>query len=173
MAAAVADPGGWKAEDDDSATLGCWTTFRAAGDAPGRRSTAMPGRAARWRGVATLVLGAGLGVVALHNLLAWARFALHRAFEGDFGLYYAFARIGLHQGFHNLYDLAAQRREWDAVGPLLWYPAPYPPFLAWLVAPFALLPFPLAYAAWNALLAAALVGTWWLLAPGSRSLRGL
>jgi len=121
----------------------------------------------------TLLFTAGLGLIAIHNLLAWAKFALGRAFEGDFGLYYAFARIGLRQGFHQLYDLAAQRREWDALGPLLWYPAPYPPFLAWLVAPFALLPFPLAYGLWNVVLAAALVGTWLLLAPGGRSLRAL
>lgn len=123
--------------------------------------------------VAALLAAALCGALAVHNVAAWVRFALHRAFEGDFALYYAFARIGLHEGFRHLYDLGSQRREWDALGPILWYPAPYPPFLAWLVAPFALLPFPVAYAAWNVLLAGALIGTWWLLAPGGRSARAL
>ncbi|HEY4844960.1 MAG TPA: glycosyltransferase family 87 protein [Candidatus Dormibacteraeota bacterium] len=115
----------------------------------------------------------GLTVLAVRNLVGWISFALRRAFEGDFAAYYAFTRIGLHAGFSHLYDVAAQRQEWQALGPLLWYPAVYPPWLALDFAPLALLPFPVAYAVWNVLLGAALVLTWWLLAPGSRWQRGL
>ncbi len=110
-------------------------------------------------------------IVAGLNMLGWIRFALHRAFEGDFALYYVFSRIGLHEGWSRLYDVAAQRQETDALGPLLWYPAPYTPPLGWFVAPFALLPFPLALTIWSALLFALLLLSWWLAAPGGRLAR--
>jgi hypothetical protein len=126
-----------------------------------------------WPRLAILLGIAGFGTLAVHNVAAWVLFALRRAYEGDFALYYVFARIGLHEGFNHLYDVAAQLKETRALGPLLWYPAPYTPPLAWLVAPFAVLPFPIAYGVWNVLLGAALLTTWWLLAPGSRSIRGL
>jgi len=122
-------------------------------------------RGQRLARVAALV---GVGLIALHNLVGWITFAFNRAFEGDFAAYYAFTRIGLHAGFGRLYDVAAQRQEWHALGPLLWYPAVYPPPLAFVVAPFALLPFPVAYAIWNVLLGIAVLVTWRLLAPGSR-----
>src|SRR2546429_6346204 len=98
---------------------------------------------------AGLVALAGVGLVALHNLIGWITFAINRPFEGDFAAYYAFTRIGLHSGFGHLYDVAAQRQEWQALGPLLWYPAVYPPPLAFVVLPFALLPLPVAYAISN------------------------
>jgi len=123
--------------------------------------------------VARLVALLGVGLVALHNLTGWITFAVHRAFEGDFAAYYAFTRIALHAGFSHLYDLAAQRQEWQALGPLLWYPAVYPPPLAFAVLPFALLPFPVAYAIWNLVLGGAVLLTWRLLAPGSRWQRGM
>jgi alpha-1,2-mannosyltransferase len=123
--------------------------------------------------VAKMVALAGLAFLAVRNLMGWVNFATRRAFEGDFAAYYAFTRIGLHAGFSYLYDVAAQRLEWHALGPLLWYPAVYPPWLALAFAPLALLPFPLAYAVWNLLLGAAVLLTWWLLAPGSRWLRTL
>ena len=123
--------------------------------------------------VARLLALLGLTFLAVRNLVGWVSFAQRRAFEGDFAAYYAFTRIGLHAGFSHLYDVAAQRQEWQTLGPLLWYPAVYPPWLALAFAPLALLPFPLAYAVWNGLLGAALLLTWWLLAPGSRWQRGL
>ena len=123
--------------------------------------------------VARLVALLGVGLVALHNLTGWITFAVHRAFEGDFAAYYAFTRIALHAGFSHLYDLAAQRQEWQALGPLLWYPAVYPPPLAFAVLPFALLPFPVAYAIWNLVLGLAVLVTWRLLAPGSRWQRSM
>ncbi len=117
--------------------------------------------------LARVVALVGIGVLALHNLIGWITFALNRAFEGDFAAYYAFTRIGLHAGFSHLYDVAAQRQEWQALGPLIWYPAVYPPPLAFLVAPLAMLPFPVAYTIWNLMLAGAVLAAWRLLAPGS------
>jgi hypothetical protein len=107
------------------------------------------------------------GILALRNLIAIAAFILRRPLEGDFALYYIFARIGLHHGWGSLYDLAAQRQEWHALGPTLFYPEIYTPPVAWLVAPFALLPFPLAIVVWTVLLIGALAATWWLCAPRS------
>ena len=123
--------------------------------------------------LARLVALLGVGLVALHNLTGWITFAIHRAYEGDFAAYYAFTRIALHAGFSHLYDVAAQRQEWQALGPLLWYPAVYPPPLAFAVLPFALLPFPVAYAIWNLVLGGAVLLTWRLLAPGSRWQRSM
>jgi hypothetical protein len=67
-----------------------------------------------------------------------------------------------------LYDLAAQRQEWHAFGPTLFYPEIYPPPLGWLVAPFALMPFGLALAVWTLGLAIALVVIWRLCLPAKR-----
>jgi hypothetical protein len=112
-----------------------------------------------------------LGLLAIRNLIGVANFALHRAMEGDFAQYYAFARVGLHDGWSRLYDLEAQRASWRAVGVLLWSPFIFPPPMGWFVAPFALLPFPAAYVLWNLLLAVSLLLAWRLVAPGGWRLR--
>src|SRR5437870_5273830 len=70
----------------------------------------------------------------------------------------------------SLYDYAAMRQEWLALGSAFLYPPLYPPTLAWFVAPFAALPFAMGYALWNVLLAASLLVTWWLTAPPSSRL---
>ncbi len=113
-----------------------------------------------------LLLVAGAGAVAVHNVLAIVRFALQRALEGDFALYYVFARIGINHGFHSLYEVAAQRQESQALGQVLWYPEVYTPPVAWLVAPFALLPFAWANLFWSVFLGLAFLLTWWLMSPG-------
>lgn len=115
---------------------------------------------------ALLLLIAGSGAVAVHNVLAIVRFAFERALEGDFALYYVFARIGIKHGFQALYDVAAQRQESHALGQVLWYPEVYMPPLAWLVAPFALLPFAWANLLWSIFLGLAFLLTWWLISPG-------
>jgi Glycosyltransferase family 87 len=122
-------------------------------------------RRADWPALLTMVVA---GIIGLRNLFAVAQFVLHRSLEGDFALYYVFARIGLRHGWGSLYDLSAQRQEWHAFGPTLFYPEIYTPPLAWLVAPFALLPFQFAIALWTVGLVAALVLTWWLCAPRTR-----
>ncbi len=120
-----------------------------------------------WLPIAVVVM---TGALALRNLAGVVHFALNRALEGDFAVYYIFARVGLHHGWGSLYDYAAMRREWLALGSAFLYPPLYPPTLAWFVAPFAALPFAMGYALWNVLLAASLLVTWWLTAPPSSRL---
>jgi hypothetical protein len=131
-----------------------------------KRQARLPGRDV-WLPAAILVV---TGVLALRNVLGVLLFALHRAFEGDFALYYIFARIGIDYGWQSLYDAAAMRQEWIALGSAFLYPAVYPPTLAWFVAPFAALPFATGYALWNVLLVASLLVTWWLTVPPSSRL---
>ena len=107
------------------------------------------------------------GALALRNLVGVLHFALNRALEGDFAVYYIFARVGIDHGWGSLYDYAAMRQEWLALGSAFLYPPLYPPTLAWFVAPFAALPFALGYAFWNVVLLASLVVTWWLTVPAS------
>jgi hypothetical protein len=117
-----------------------------------------------WLPVAVLVV---TGALALRNLVGVLHFALTRALEGDFAVYYIFARVGIDHGWGSLYDYAAMRQEWLALGSAFLYPALYPPTLAWFVAPFAALPFAAGYALWNVLLVASLLVTWWLTVPPS------
>jgi hypothetical protein len=120
-----------------------------------------------WLPAAVLVLTGGL---ALRNVVGVVHFALKRAFEGDFAVYYIFARVGIDHGWGSLYDYAAMRQEWLALGSAFLYPPLYPPPLAWFVAPFAALPFAAGYALWNVLLGASLLVTWWLTVPESSRL---
>jgi len=110
------------------------------------------------------------GLLAVRNLVGVVHFALNRAFEGDFAVYYIFARVGIVHGWGSLYDAGAMREEWLALGSAFLYPALYPPVLAWFVAPFAALPFAPGYALWNVLLVASLLVTWWLTVPPSSRL---
>ena len=65
-----------------------------------------------WLPAAVLVV---TGALALRNLVGVVHFALHRAFEGDFAVYYIFARVGIDHGWGSLYDYAAMRQEWLAL----------------------------------------------------------
>jgi hypothetical protein len=120
-----------------------------------------------WLPAVVLVL---TGALALRNVVGVVHFALKRAFEGDFAVYYIFARVGIDHGWGSLYDYAAMRQEWLALGSAFLYPPLYPPPLAWFVAPFAALPFAAGYALWNVLLGASLLLTWWLTVPESSRL---
>lgn len=120
-----------------------------------------------WLPAAVLGVAGGL---ALRNLVGVLHFALNRALEGDFAVYYIFSRVGIDYGWGSLYDYAAMRHEWLALGSAFLYPPLYPPPLAWFVAPFAALPFPIGYALWNVLLVASLLVTWWLTVPMSSRL---
>jgi hypothetical protein len=124
-----------------------------------------PLRRADWPALAVTAVA---GILAGRNLIAIAHFIQRRPLEGDFALYYVFARIGLHHGWGSLYDLNAQRQEWHALGPTLFYPEIYTPPVAWLVAPLAVLPFSVAIVLWTMLLVVALAGTWWLCVPTYR-----
>jgi glycosyl transferase family 87 len=98
----------------------------------------------------------------------------YRSFHGDSDLkiYYLAARIGVTQGWPHIYDLRLQAIGWQLLGDgFAQLPQPdrsflSPPFVAWLAAPFTILPVPAAYLAWSALIVGSLVLAGWLLAPG-------
>lgn len=125
--------------------------------------------------LAMSLVAAGLQLaVAGNRLLELGWTPLARPGMTDFGNYYVYATVGLHHGWNSLYDLAVQRQEWlrlggEAVMPL--YPMIYPPPLAWLVAPFALLPLPVAVGVWGLGIIALYILTWKLAAPGDRLTR--
>jgi alpha-1,2-mannosyltransferase len=89
--------------------------------------------------------------------------------RNDFRLAYGVALLGINHGYAQLYDPAAQAAAVRDLGPGF-NPQPFisPPPLAWLVTPLLTLPFQIALLVWTALLLAALLLTWRLLAPGGR-----
>jgi len=99
--------------------------------------------------------------------VAAPRFVSQFAVSNDFRLAYAAALVGLREGYGRLYDLSAQRSAILGLGQGF-NPQPFisPPPLAWLVTPLTVLPFTAALVTWSVLLIAALLWTWYLLAPG-------
>lgn len=89
--------------------------------------------------------------------------------RNDLRLAYGAALVGIRDGYPHLYDLAAQTAAVRGLGPGF-NPQPFisPPPLAWLVTPLLALPFQFAVLVWTALLLAALLWTWRLLAPRGR-----
>ena len=132
-------------------------------------------RGRRWRnlGIASGALAAAM--FAGFDLFQWALAYGSDHFHNDFTFYYAAARIGATHGWQSIYDLNLQQFELDAIGSRIRIAelARYisPPPVAWLALPFTLLPYPIAYLLWSALLLAALAGTWYLAAPGAGRLR--
>lgn len=119
----------------------------------------------RWLALVVLI---GLAINQVRIALESWGIVLWRPGYADFGNYYLYANVGLHQGWSHLYDLAAQRQEWLRLGGadvIPWFPIIYPPPLAWLAVPFTLLPLPVAYACWTALLTACVIVAWRLLLP--------
>jgi arabinofuranan 3-O-arabinosyltransferase len=120
-------------------------------------------------GAAAAVLFAGF------DLYQWVVAYASDHFHNDFTFYYAAARIGVTHGWPSIYDLGLQQSQLNDMGSgigvaeLARYISPPP--LAWLALPFTLLPYPIAYWAWSALLVVALVGAWYLAAPGVGRLR--
>jgi len=118
-------------------------------------------------------LWAVAGVMAGAMLTAWdlvvaaPSFFADYAVRNDFRLAYAAAMVGLDDGYARLYDLSAQAGAIRALGEKFnVQPFISPPPLAWLVTPLTGLPFVVALVIWTALLLAALLWTWYLLAPG-------
>jgi hypothetical protein len=114
-----------------------------------------------------VVLGC-LAVNQFRIVLVIAGIILRRPGLADFGNYYLYARVGLHQGWNHLYDTAAQQHEWVGLGGAAvvpWFPIIYLPPLAWVAVPFTFLPLPLAFAIWSALLVGCVLLTWRLVAP--------
>lgn len=109
-------------------------------------------------------------VPAAIGLVHWG-LGLQRPGYTNFGDYYLYARMGVHDGWSTLYDPAVEQHEWQALGGatvLPMFPMIYPPPLAWLVAPFSLLPFLFAFGAWTMLILGLFLWTWTVTAPGSR-----
>jgi hypothetical protein len=116
-----------------------------------------------WSAAGLLV---GVILTGWNVLVPGVAFMREYAVRNDLRLAYGAALVGLQQGYGHLYDLAAQRDAILSLGPGF-NPQPFisPPPLAWLVTPLLAIPFPAALVIWTALLIAALVWTWYLLAP--------
>ena len=122
-----------------------------------------------WPAVGLIV---GLILIGWDLWAASVTYISQYAVRNDFRLDYAAATIGIKQGYRRLYDLAAQAAAIEGLGHGF-NPQPFislPP-LAWLVTPLLLLPFQAGLVVWTLLLLAALVWTWYLLAPPGRFVR--
>ena len=86
--------------------------------------------------------------------------------RNDFRLVYGAALNAWEHGYGHLYDLGGQKNTVEGLG-AYWSPFLNPPPLAWLGTPFLLLPFDAAIVLWSALLVAAALLAWWLVAPGT------
>jgi alpha-1,2-mannosyltransferase len=116
-----------------------------------------------WPAVGLLV---GLILIGWDLWAAAGTYISQYAVRNDFRLDYGAALVGIRNGYSRLYDLDAQRAAIESLG-AGFNPQPFisPPPLAWLVTPLVLLPFPVALVIWTVLLLAALVWTWYLVAP--------
>ncbi len=118
----------------------------------------------------TLVLVANVCAAAL-AATNWITNYLSYHGDSDLKIYYLAARIGLTHGWPHIYDLGLQAIGWQLLGDgFSQLPQPdrsflSPPFVAWLAAPFTLLPVPAAYLAWSILIVGSLVLAGWLVAP--------
>jgi hypothetical protein len=133
------------------------------------------GGSQRWRNLG-IAAGAATSILfAAFDLYQWAVAYASDRFHNDLTFYYAAARIGLKAGWPAIYDLHLQQAELNALGSgitiadLARYISPPP--VAWIALPLTLLPFPVAYGVWSALLLVALVVTWRLAAPGQGPVR--
>lgn len=118
-----------------------------------------------WAAVGLLV---GLILIAWDLWAAAGTYISQYAVRNDFRLAYGAALVGVRNGYGHLYDLAAQKSAIESLG-AGFNPQPFisPPPLAWLATPLLALPFSLALVVWTVLLLAALVWSWYLVAPGT------
>src|SRR5260370_7717632 len=120
--------------------------------------------------VAGVMVGAML--TAWDLVVAAPSFLTEYAVRNDFRLADSAAMVGLHDGYARLYDLSAHARAIRALGPEFnVQPLISPPPPAWLVTPLTALPFVRSLVIWTALLLPALLGSWYLLAPGGAPAR--
>ena len=125
----------------------------------------------RWRNLGAAAGAVTAALFALFDLYQWAAAYAGDHFHNDFTFYYAAAKIGLARGWPSMYDLSLQQAQLDMLGSgikvaeLARYISPPP--VAWSAVPLTPLPYPVAYWIWSTLLVAALVGTWYLAAPGA------
>jgi len=129
----------------------------------------------RWRNLSVAAGAVTAILFAAFDLYQWSLAYAADNFHNDLSFYYAAAKIGLHHGWHSIYDLRLQQDALNAMGSgiqiaeLARYISPPP--VAWAALPLTLLPFQAAYGVWSALLLGALWWTWYLAAPGSGRVR--
>ena len=111
-------------------------------------------------------LWAGLLLVAFDVYAAVVTYIPQFLVRNDFRLVYGAALVGWRDGYTHLYDLAAQKVAVEGLG-AYWSPYLNPPPLAWLGTAFLALPFSVAILLWTALLVAAALLAWRLVAPGA------
>ncbi len=117
-------------------------------------------------------LWAGVLLIAFDLYAAVVTYIPQYRVRNDFRLMYGAALTGMRDGYSHLYDLAAQQRSVEGVGPgFYWSPFLNPPPLAWLATPFTVFSFDVAVVLWTILLAAAVLLAWYLAAPGGRLTR--
>jgi hypothetical protein len=125
----------------------------------------------RWSNLGVAAGAAASALFAAFDLYQWVAAYASDHFHNDLTFYLVGARIGLAHGWGSIYDLGLQQAQLDAMGSgitiaeLARFISPPP--VAWLAVPFTVLPYPVAYWTWSALLLAALVLAWSLAAPGS------
>jgi hypothetical protein len=105
------------------------------------------------------------------GIARWVNHFVTNPYEEDFRLNYVAAEIGLTHGWSHIYDLDLERQLTATFAPAWVVIDSYhnyvtPPPLAWLVAPFTLLPLQAGFLVWTLLSLAALTAAWWLVCPG-------
>ena len=152
----------------------------------GRRSSVADPRPRLLRGLdARALKNLGLAALAWFFLIAialtgWFVVVVplsREILDNDLTLVYIGARIGIEHGWSHIYSLPLQHELFTQLRPhgdfndgaRFISPPPY----AWLIAPLTLLGAAGAVYAWLAISLAALVGAWWIGAPGARIEKGL
>jgi hypothetical protein len=103
---------------------------------------------------------------ALETLQLWLAYRGEALLRVDYSLYVLSALQGMHQGWHHLYDLEAQRRTWQELPLGWWFPNVFTPALSVVMIPFTHLSRDAGYALWSAILFACMLVSWHFLAPG-------
>ena len=117
-------------------------------------------------------LWAGILLITFDLYAAAVTYIPQYQVRNDFRLIYGAALTALQHGYSHLYDLSAQKATVEGLGAgFYWSPFLNPPPLVWLATPFTLLPFNVAIVLWTALLVAASLLTWYLVASGARLTR--
>ena len=128
-----------------------------------RRRTRLWAAAGLWTGILLMAFDAYAAVTT---------YVPEYRVRNDFRLVWGGAVAAWRLGYAHLYDLSAQKAATEAIGSgFYWQPYLNPPPLAWLVTPLTALPFGVAIWLWTALLVAAAVLAWHLVAPGTRLVR--
>lgn len=108
--------------------------------------------------------------MAAFGLAGWVVLYVKNPTHKDFRIFYVAAEAGLRYGWPAIYDISTLRAlssSFPAGQTFIDSQATYtnPPLLAWIIAPFTLLPLPVAYAMWTVLALVLLLWAWHVTAP--------